>query len=152
MPQYTLSVNDREQVVDAPAEMPILWVLRDLLGMTGTKYGCGVGSCGSCTVRLDGRAVRGCLTPVSAAAGRSLQTIEGLSELGDHPLQAAWVAEDVPQCGYCQAGFIMAAAALLAEKPEPDDADIDSALGDLVCRCGTYQRVRAAIHSAAKGA
>ena len=152
MAAYTLAVNGQETTVDASPEMPILWVLRDLLGLTGTKYGCGVGSCGSCTVHVDGRAVRGCLLPISAAAGHSVTTIEGLSEAGDHPVQKAWLAEDVPQCGYCQAGQIMTAAALLARQPDPSEQDIDQAMGDLICRCGTYQRIRAAIHRAAKEA
>ncbi|WP_205960384.1 (2Fe-2S)-binding protein [Ramlibacter henchirensis] len=138
-------------MVEAEAEpaMPLLWVLRDVLGLTGTKYGCGVAACGACTVRVDGQPVRSCVTPVSAVAGRKVVTIEGLrTGSAPHPLQAAWIAEQVPQCGYCQSGMLMAAASLLERKPKPTDADIDEAITNL-CRCGTYQRVRAAIKRAA---
>jgi isoquinoline 1-oxidoreductase subunit alpha len=147
MPQ--LNVNGRVLEHDAEADTPLLWVLRDQLGLVGTKYGCGVAACGACTVHIDGAAVRSCVVPVSAAqAQQKITTIEGLSAQGEHPLQKAWVALDVPQCGYCQSGMIMAAAALLKNKPKPTDADIDMAMTNL-CRCGTYSRVRAAIHQAA---
>jgi isoquinoline 1-oxidoreductase alpha subunit len=129
--------------------MPLLWVLRDLLGLTGTKFGCGVAQCGACTVHLDGAPLRSCVTPVSAVGGRKITTIEGLSTRGDHPVQRAWAELDVVQCGYCQSGQIMAAAALLAEKPDPSDAEIDAAMSGNICRCGTYQRIRAAVHRAA---
>ncbi|WP_427914527.1 (2Fe-2S)-binding protein [Ramlibacter sp. MMS24-I3-19] len=146
-----LQVNGQPMEVDADPAMPLLWVLRDLLHLTGTKYGCGVAACGACTVRLDGQAVRSCVTPVSAAAGRRVATIEGLGTGSKpHPLQAAWIAEQVPQCGYCQSGMLMAAAALLDRKPRPTDADIDEAITN-ICRCGTYQRVRAAIKRASAG-
>jgi isoquinoline 1-oxidoreductase subunit alpha len=144
-----LTINGRTVEADAEPAMPLLWVLRDVLGMTGTKYGCGVAACGACTVRVDGQPVRSCVTPVSAVAGRKVVTIEGLgTKTAPHPLQAAWIAEQVPQCGYCQSGMLMAAAALLERKPKPTDADIDEAITNL-CRCGTYQRVRAAIKRAA---
>jgi isoquinoline 1-oxidoreductase alpha subunit len=144
-----LTINGRTVEADAEPAMPLLWVLRDVLGMTGTKYGCGVAACGACTVRVDGQPVRSCVTPVSAVAGRKVVTIEGLgTKAAPHPLQAAWIAEQVPQCGYCQSGMLMAAAALLERKPKPTDADIDEAITNL-CRCGTYQRVRAAIKRAA---
>ncbi|HEY1227235.1 MAG TPA: (2Fe-2S)-binding protein [Ramlibacter sp.] len=143
-----LQVNGRPMEVEADPAMPLLWVLRDLLHLTGTKYGCGVAACGACTVRVDGQAVRSCVTPVSAAVGKQVATIEGLGTPGKpHPLQAAWIAEQVPQCGYCQSGMLMAAAALLERKPRPTDADIDEAITN-ICRCGTYQRVRAAIKRA----
>jgi isoquinoline 1-oxidoreductase alpha subunit len=144
-----LTVNGAAHDVDADAEMPLLWVLRDLLGLTGTKYGCGEAYCGACTVHLDGHAVRACVTPVRRAAGRAVTTIEGLSPAGDHPLQRAWVELGVPQCGFCQAGQIMSAAALLAENPKPSDDDIDHSLAGNVCRCGTYLRIRAAVRKAA---
>ena len=144
-----LTINGRTVEADAEPAMPLLWVLRDVLGMTGTKYGCGVAACGACTVRVDGQPVRSCVTPVSAVSGRRIVTIEGLgTRTGPHPLQAVWIAEQVPQCGYCQSGMLMAAAALLERKPKPTDADIDEAITNL-CRCGTYQRVRAAIKRAA---
>ena len=145
-----LHVNGTEHEVDAPADMPLLWAIRDLLGLTGTKYGCGVAQCGACTVHLDGAPLRSCVTPVSAVAGRKITTIEGLSPDGSHPVQRAWAEEDVVQCGYCQSGQIMSCAALLAAKPKPTDADIDSALSGNICRCGTYQRIRAAAHRAAE--
>jgi isoquinoline 1-oxidoreductase subunit alpha len=129
--------------------MPLLWVLRDTLGLTGTKFGCGVALCGACTVHLEGAAVRSCVTPVSAARGRKVTTIEGLSPDSRHPVQQAWIELDVPQCGYCQSGQIMTAAALLAQTPQPSDAEIDAAMSGNICRCGTYQRIRAAIHRAA---
>ena len=145
-----LTVNGTVHEFDAPPDMPLLWVLRDLLGMTGTKYGCGIAACGSCTVHIDGKQQRSCVTPVSMAEGRQITTIEGLSDDASHPVQRAWAELDVVQCGYCQSGQIMAAAALLAEDPEPDDAAIDEAMNGLICRCGTYQRVRAAVHRAAE--
>ncbi len=144
-----LTVNGQNVEVDAEPDMPILWMLRDVLNLTGTKFGCGIAACGACTVQLDGQAVRSCVVPVSAAAGKALTTIEALAKDGvPHPLQAAWIAEQVPQCGYCQSGMLMAAAALLRSKPQPSDADIDAAMTN-ICRCGSYQRVRAAIHRAA---
>lgn len=146
---YKLTVNGQSTSVDVPADMPLLWVIRDVLNLHGTKYGCGIGQCGACTVHLDGRAVRSCQTSVSVAAGRKITTLEGLSPDGTHPLQLAWQEIDVPQCGYCQAGQIMSAAALLAAKPQPTDEDIDAAMNGNLCRCGTYLRVRVAIHKAA---
>jgi isoquinoline 1-oxidoreductase alpha subunit len=146
---YTLNVNGRSTTVDVPADMPLLWVIRDVLNLKGTKFGCGVGQCGACTVHLRGRAVRACQTPVSAAANASITTVEGLSVDGTHPLQVAWQEIDVPQCGYCQAGQIMSAAALLSTTPRPTDADIDRAMTGNLCRCGTYLRIREAIHKAA---
>ncbi len=144
-----LRINGRARRVDADPAMPLLWVLRDVLNLTGTKYGCGVAACGACTVRVDGQAVRSCVTPVGSVAGRQIQTIEALGTAArPHALQLAWIAEQVPQCGYCQSGMLMAAAALLEKKPKPTDADIELAISNL-CRCGTYQRVRAAIHRAA---
>lgn len=144
-----LQINGQLHAVDAEAEMPLLWVLRDLLGMTGTKFGCGIAACGACTVRVDGQAVRSCVTPVGSVAGKKIQTIEGLGAPGKpHLLQAAWIAEQVPQCGYCQSGMLMAAAALLEKTPKPTDAQIDEAITN-ICRCGTYQRVSAAIKRAA---
>lgn len=147
----TLTVNGESRTVDADGDMPLLWVLRDLLTLTGTKYGCGVGQCGACTVHVDGVAVRSCLTPVSAAAGKKVTTIEGLAADADHPLLRAWVSEQVSQCGYCQPGQIMSAASLLAKKPKPTDADIDEHMSGNLCRCGTYPRIRQAIHVAAGG-
>jgi isoquinoline 1-oxidoreductase subunit alpha len=144
-----LTINGAEHEVDARPDMPLLWVLRDLLGMTGTKFGCGVAQCGACTVHLDGAPLRSCVTPVSAAAGKAITTIEGLSPDGRHPVQRAWAELDVVQCGYCQSGQIMSAAALLAAKSVPTDADIDAAMTGNICRCGTYQRIRAAVHRAA---
>lgn len=146
---FKLSVNGRSTTVDVPADMPLLWVLRDVLNLKGTKYGCGIGQCGACTVHVNGKAVRACLTPVSAATKGAVTTIEGLSPDGSHPLQVAWQEIDVPQCGYCQGGQIMSAAALLASKPRPTDQDIDSAMNGNICRCGTYLRIRQAIHKAA---
>ncbi|HXN81550.1 MAG TPA: (2Fe-2S)-binding protein [Myxococcales bacterium] len=144
-----LQVNGELREVDAPEDMPLLWVLRDLLGITGVKFGCGMAQCGACTVHLDGRATRSCVMPVSAVAGQKITTIEGLSPDGSHPVQQAWTEVDVVQCGYCQSGQIMAAAALLAENPNPSDDDIDVALAGNICRCGTYQRIREAVHLAA---
>lgn len=145
----SFTVNGRKQQVDVPPEMPLLWVIRDTLNLTGTKYACGMALCGACTVHVDGAPVRACVTPVSAVGGRTVTTIEGLSATGTHPVQRAWMEVDVPQCGFCQSGQIMSAAALLASKPSPTDADIDAAMAGNICRCGTYQRIRAAIHQAA---
>ncbi|MBZ5526328.1 MAG: (2Fe-2S)-binding protein [Acidobacteriia bacterium] len=145
----TFKLNGKSQSVDVSPEMPLLWVLRDTLNMTGTKFGCGMALCGACTVHINGEATRSCVTPVSSVAGKSVTTIEGLSPDASHPLQQAWIEEDVPQCGYCQSGQIMSAAALLAKKPKPTDADIDDAMQGNICRCGTYQRIRKAIHRAA---
>ena len=144
-----LDVNGTVREVDAPEDMPLLWVLRDVLGLTGTKFGCGMAQCGACTVHLDGQATRSCVLPVSAVAGRKVTTIEGLSPDGSHPVQKAWIEADVVQCGYCQPGQIMSAAALVAQNPNPSDADIDAALAGNICRCGTYQRVREAVRMAA---
>ena len=144
-----LNVNGTVREVDAPEDMPLLWVLRDVLGLTGTKFGCGMAQCGACTVHLDGQATRSCVLPVSMVAGRKVTTIEGLSPDGSHPVQKAWIDADVVQCGYCQPGQIMSAAALLAQNPNPSDADIDAALAGNICRCGTYQRVREAVRKAA---
>ena len=144
-----LHINGRQVAVDAEPDMPLLWVLRDLLGMTGTKFGCGIAACGACTVRIDGQPVRSCVTQAGSIAGKKIQTIEALGGPGNpHPLQSAWIAEQVPQCGYCQSGMLMAAAALLEKTPKPTDAQIDAAMTNL-CRCGTYQRVRVAIKRAA---
>ena len=151
MASITLTVNGRKVTAEADPATPILWVLRDSLGLTGTKFGCGASLCGACTIHLDGQAIRSCVTPISEASGKTITTIEGLSANRSHPLQKAWIAEDVPQCGYCQSGMIMTAAALLAAKPNPSDADIDGALGGHICRCGTYQRIRRAVQRAAKG-
>lgn len=144
-----LIVNGNSATVDAPGDTPLLWVIRDVLNLHGTKYGCGIGQCGACTVHLDGQAVRSCLTPLSAAGRAHITTIEGLSPDGSHPLQQAWREVDVPQCGYCQAGQIMSAAALLVKHPQPTDDEIDEAMNGNLCRCGTYVRIRAAIHKAA---
>jgi aerobic-type carbon monoxide dehydrogenase small subunit (CoxS/CutS family) len=151
--KYAITVNGRERRIEAgDPDTPLLWILRDWLGLTGTKYGCGVGVCGACTVHVDGAEVRSCQTSVEAlvSSGGRVTTIEGLSKDGKHPCQQAWLDEDVAQCGYCQAGMIMAAAALLRRKPQATDADIDEALSDHVCRCGTYTRIRRAVHAAAK--
>jgi len=146
-----LTVNGKRVQVDAPEEMPLLWALRDLLGLTGTKFGCGIAQCGACTVHVDGRPARSCVLPVGAAVGRRVTTIEGLAQGGeDHPVQTAWTRLNVPQCGYCQAGQIMSAAALLASVPEPTDAEIDRVMAGNLCRCGTYVRIRAAVHEAAE--
>jgi isoquinoline 1-oxidoreductase alpha subunit len=146
---YTLTVNGRQRTVDVPADMPLLWVLRDVLDLKGTKFGCGIAQCGACTVHLDGVPMRSCVLPVSAVGTQRVTTIEGLSPDGSHPLQRAWHELDVPQCGYCQAGQIMSAAALLAKTPAPTDAQIDAAMNDNLCRCATYSRIRRAIHRAA---
>jgi isoquinoline 1-oxidoreductase alpha subunit len=145
-----LTVNGTARQLDADPDMPLLWALRDLLDLTGTKYGCGIAVCGACTVHVDGVATRACVTPLSAVAGRTIVTIEGLDPNGQHPVQRAWIERQVPQCGYCQSGQIMQAAALLKEKPKPTDADIDAAMAGNICRCGTYERIRAAIHRAAE--
>lgn len=146
--QFTL--NGKSQTINAAGQMPLLWVLRDTLGMTGTKFGCGAGLCGACTVHLNGQAVRSCITPVSSVAGKSVTTIEGLSPDGSHPVQRAWLEGDVPQCGYCQSGQIMQAAALLSKNRQPTDSDIDEVMKGNICRCGTYQDIRHAIHRAAE--
>ncbi|HKF97702.1 MAG TPA: (2Fe-2S)-binding protein [Steroidobacteraceae bacterium] len=145
----TLNLNGRDTTLDVDEDMPLLWALRDIAGLTGTKYGCGMALCGACTVHLEGAPVRSCVTPVRAASGKRVITIEGLSSDNSHPVQRAWIELDVPQCGYCQSGQIMSAAALLAQNPQPSDADIDAAMAGNICRCGTYQRIRAAIHRAA---
>jgi len=150
MAKFRLTVNGRSRKVDAEPDTPLLWVLRDRLALTGTKFGCGVGVCGACTVLQDGKDVRSCQVPVSQASAHAYTTIEGLSPNGRHPCQLAWIDEDVAQCGYCQPGMILQAAALLAAKPRPDDADIDEAFAGHVCRCGTWQRVRRAVHTAAR--
>jgi|SRR3984957_12394187 isoquinoline 1-oxidoreductase alpha subunit len=147
---YKLNVNGQSSTVDVPPDMPLLWVLRDVLNLRGTKYGCGIGQCAACTVQLNGKAARACQTPVSTVGSQAVMTIEGLSVDGTHPVQLAWSEIDVPQCGYCQAGQMMAAAALLAKKPNPNDSDIDSAMNGNLCRCGTYLRIRKAIHKAAE--
>ena len=152
MARLTLRVNGRSHQVDVPPDMPLLWAIRDVIGLTGTKYGCGVAQCGACTVHLDGQAVRSCVTPVSRAEGREVTTIEGLAEQPDHPVLAAWVAEEVAQCGYCQPGQVMSAAALLREKGRPSEADINAAMAGNLCRCGTYDRIRKAIARAGGGA
>lgn len=147
MPRYTIAVNGKKHEVDAPADMPLLWALRDRLGLTGTKFGCGLGICGSCTVHISGQAARACQVPMSALGEEPVTTIEGLAAEG---LKQAWIVEDVAQCGYCQAGQIMQAAALLGRTPNPDDGEIDAAMNDNLCRCGTYLRIRAAIRRAAE--
>lgn len=149
MAEITLVVNGKSHALDVEPDTPLLWVLRDALGLTGTKYGCGVALCGACTVHVDGQAVRSCVTDVGGVQGKRITTIEGLSADASHPLQRAWIAEQVPQCGWCQSGMLMTAAELLTRKPQPSDADIDAALGGHVCRCGTYQRIRRAVHRAA---
>jgi isoquinoline 1-oxidoreductase alpha subunit len=145
-----LDINGTVREVDAPPEMPLLWVIRDLLGFTGTKFGCGMAQCGACTVHLDGQPVRACVTPVSTIGTRKVLTIEGISPDGSHPVQRAWAEADVVQCGYCQSGQIMTTVALLAQKPDPSDAEIDAALSGNICRCGTYNRIRDAVHLAAR--
>ena len=145
----TLNVNKKTHAVDVPGNMPLLWALRDVLGLKGTKYGCGIAQCGACTVHVDGRAVRSCITPVSSVENARITTIEGLADTETHPVQQAWDEIDVPQCGYCQPGQIMSAVALLSKTPKPTDADIDSAMSGNICRCGTYPRIREAIHHAA---
>lgn len=147
---FTLSVNNKTYEVDVEAETPLLWVLRDNIGLTGTKFGCGIAQCGVCTVHLDGKPVRACTTPASSAVGHEITTIEGLSDNNDHPVQQAWIENTVPQCGYCQSGQIMSAVALLANNDAPSDSQIDSAMAGNLCRCGTYLRIRKAIHRAAE--
>ena len=146
----SFTLNGKSQSVDVDPQMPLLWVLRDTLNMTGTKFGCGMALCGACTVHINGEATRSCTTPISAVAGKKVTTIEGLSEEGNHPVQQAWIEIDVPQCGYCQCGQIMSAAALISKKPNPTDADIDDFMSGNICRCGTYQRIRAAVHRASE--
>ncbi|KAA9037201.1 (2Fe-2S)-binding protein [Ginsengibacter hankyongi] len=150
MPEYTLNVNNKNYKVDVDQQMPLLWVIRDFVGLKGTKFGCGISQCGACTIHLDGTPVRACRLPVTAAAGKKITTIEGISENIDHAVQKAWIEMQVPQCGYCQSGQIMSAVALLKNKPKPTDADIDAAMRGNLCRCGTYQRIRSAIHRAAE--
>ena len=152
MPPIELLINDQSYSLETDNQMPLLWALRDLLGLTGTKYSCGAGLCGACTVLVDGEPTRSCITPLSAVTGKAITTIEGLSEDGSHPLQEAWLKERVTQCGYCQPGQIMNAVALLEKNPNPSDDDIDVAMADVLCRCGTYQRIRKAIHHAAQEA
>jgi isoquinoline 1-oxidoreductase subunit alpha len=151
MPAYTLIVNGAKHTLDVPEDMPLLWVLRDVLGLTGSKYGCGAGVCGACTALVDDKPVHTCMVPVSNVGSGKVTTIEGLSKDGSHPVQKAWMEMDVPQCGYCQTGQIMSAAALLKAKPKPSDKEIDEAMKHNICRCGTYMRIRQAIHLAAKG-
>ncbi|QHT70969.1 (2Fe-2S)-binding protein [Rhodocytophaga rosea] len=148
MAQFTLNVNGQKHTVDVDPQMPLLWVIRDFVGLTGTKFGCGMAQCGACTIHLDGAATRSCVLPVSAVAGKQITTIEGLSTDRSHPVQKAWIKEQVPQCGYCQSGQIMSAVALLKKNPKPTDTDIDAAMQGNICRCGTYQRIRKAIHTA----
>jgi isoquinoline 1-oxidoreductase alpha subunit len=150
MATFVLTVNGKTRQIDAPPDMPLLWAIREQIGLTGTKFGCGAAQCGTCTVHVDGKAVRSCNVSVLEMVGKKITTIEGLSDKTDHPVQKAWIEIDVPQCGYCQSGQIMSAAALLAEKPSPTDADIDGAMSGNICRCGTYVRIRAAIHRAAQ--
>ncbi len=150
MAEFSFTVNGRAQTVDVPPNMPILWVVRDVLGLTGTKFGCGIAQCGACTLHLDGTAIRSCITPISAAQGKQLVTVEGLSPDRSHPVQRAWIEEDVPQCGYCHSGQIMSAAALLARNANPSDTEIDDAMRGNICRCGTYLRIRRAVRLAAR--
>ena len=150
MSVFDLTINGKPYTVEADGAMPLLWVLRDLLGLMGTKFSCGMGVCGSCTVLVDDEPVRSCVTPVSTMTGKAILTIEGLSEDASHPVQKAWLEERVTQCGYCQPGQILNAVALIKKNPNPSDADIDAAMGDVLCRCGTYQRIRTAIHRAAQ--
>lgn len=149
---FKITVNGKSTTVDVPADMPLLWVIREVLNLPGTKFGCGMSICGACTVHVNGEVVRSCVTPIAEVSGKQITTIEGLSPNGSHPLQKAWMEIDVPQCGYCQAGQIMAAAALLKKTPKPTDAQIDSAMDGNICRCGTYLRIRQAIHKAAGNA
>jgi isoquinoline 1-oxidoreductase alpha subunit len=150
MPEYTLNVNNKDYKIDVDPQMPLLWAIRDYVGLKGTKFGCGIAQCGACTVHLEGTPIRSCSFPVAAAAGKKITTIEGISENIDHAVQKAWIEMQVPQCGYCQSGQIMSAVALLKNKPHPTDADIDAAMQGNLCRCGTYQRIRSAIHRAAE--
>ena len=146
----SLTVNGKQHDLEVSSDMPLLWVIRDSIGLTGTKFGCGLSQCGACTVHLDGEPVRSCVTPVSSVGTKRVTTVEGLSPTSSHALQLAWIAEQVPQCGYCQSGQLMSASALLAKKADPTDADIDAAMSGNICRCGTYQRIRRAIHRAAR--
>lgn len=150
MAAIKFTLNGKAQTVDVVPQMPLLWVLRDTLGLTGTKFGCGMALCGACTVHINGQPIRSCVTPISSVAGKTVTTIEGLSANNSHPVQRAWIEEDVPQCGYCQSGQIMTAAALIAKAPNPTDADIDEAMRGNICRCGTYQSIRRAVHLAAR--
>jgi len=150
MPSYRLIINNQTHVVDVDAQMPLLWVIRDFIGLKGTKFGCGIAQCGACTVHLEGNPIRSCSFPVIGAVGKKITTIEGISEHIDHAVQKAWIELQVPQCGYCQSGQIMATVALLTKKPQPTDADIDAALSGNICRCGTYQRIRSAVYRAAE--
>lgn len=150
MPSYNLTINDKTYTVEADAKMPLLWAIRDLAGLTGTKYGCGISQCGACTVHFNGTPIRSCSIPVSSAVGQKITTIEGISPDNSHPVQQAWIAEQVPQCGYCQSGQIMAATALLKKNANPTDKDIDTAMQGYLCRCGTYPRIRAAIKTASQ--
>lgn len=150
MPEYTLNVNNKDYKIDVDPQMPLLWAIRDFVGLKGTKFGCGIAQCGACTVHLEGTPIRSCSFPVAAAAGKKITTIEGISENIDNAVQKAWIEMQVPQCGYCQSGQIMSAVALLKNKPHPTDADIDAAMQGNLCRCGTYQRIRSAIHRAAE--
>ena len=152
MPNFTFRVNGSEKIADVSPDTPLLWVLRDSLQLTGTKFGCGAGLCGACSVHINGALTRSCITPVSQVAGKNVTTIEGLGSNGLHPLQEAWIAEDVPQCGYCQSGQIMAAAAMLQKTPHPTDQQITDFMSGNICRCGTYERIRRAIHRASAGA
>jgi len=149
MSEVTLNINGSQHTIDVPEDMPLLWALRDVLNLTGTKYGCGIGTCGTCTVLVDGRPMRSCIMRTAAAAGTEIMTIEGLNPAGKHPVQRAWNDEDVPQCGYCQGGQVLTATALLSHTPQPDDEDINSAMAGVLCRCGTYPRIRKAIKRAA---
>ena len=150
MPEYALNVNSKSYTIDVEASMPLLWAIRDFVGLTGTKFGCGIAQCGACTVHLDGNPVKSCSFPVAGAVGKKITTIEGISENMEHVVQKAWIELQVPQCGYCQSGQIMSAVALLKNKPKPTDADIDAAMQGNLCRCGTHQRIRSAIHRAAE--
>lgn len=150
MAEFSLNINQKNYTVDVDPQMPLLWVIRDFVGLKGTKFGCGMAQCGACTVHLDGNAVRSCVLPVSSVADKQVITIEGISKNSDHPVQKAWIKEQVPQCGYCQSGQIMSATALLDKNPEPTDEDIDQAMHGNICRCGTYTRIRKAIHEASK--
>ena len=150
MPSYTLDINNKSFTVEADQQMPLLWVIRDLVGLTGTKFGCGIAQCGACTIHIDGSPIRSCSFPVFGAVGKKITTIEGISENIDHAVQKAWIEIQVPQCGYCQSGQIMTAVALLKKNPKPTDQDIDSAMQGILCRCGTYQRIRKAIHRASE--